>query len=48
VIVVGIDGCCYNAGAGLSPRVAGAVPVATSIVLEGVTDVASERANEPL
>ena len=32
--VYGIEGCCYDSGAELSPRVAAAVPVAVGMILE--------------
>jgi hydrogenase maturation protease len=32
--VYGIEGCCFDVGADLSPRVAGAVPVAAGMILE--------------
>ncbi len=39
--VYGIEGCCYDAGAELSPRVAAAVPVAVGMILEELASVTS-------
>ena len=40
--VYGIEGCCYDAGAGLSPRVAAAVPVAVGMILEELSSAGFE------
>ena len=43
--VYGIEGCCYDAGAELSPRVAAAVPVAVGMILEELASVGSGADN---